>query len=42
MIFDSCRYDTLVKTRPKTIRKLGKLERRFSYASWTALRTTTC
>jgi len=36
VIFDSCRYDTLVKARPKTIRKLGKLERRFSYASWTA------
>ena len=36
VIFDSCRYDTLVQARPKTIRKLGKLERRFSYASWTA------
>jgi len=36
VIFDSCRYDTLVKARPKTIRKLGKLECRFSYASWTA------
>jgi hypothetical protein len=36
VIFDSCRYDTLVKARPKNIRKLGRLERRFSYASWTA------
>ena len=36
VIFDSCRYDTLVEARPKTIRKLGKLERRYSYASWTA------
>ena len=36
VIFDSCRYDTLVKARPKTIRKLGKLECRFAYASWTA------
>jgi hypothetical protein len=36
VIFDSCRYDTLVKARPKTIRRLGKLERRFTYASWTA------
>jgi len=36
VIFDSCRYDTFVEARPKTIRKLGKLECRFSYASWTA------
>ena len=36
IIFDSCRYDTFVQARPKTIPKLGKLERRFSYASWTA------
>jgi hypothetical protein len=36
VIFDSCRYDTFVQARPTTIRKLGKLERRFSYASWTA------
>jgi hypothetical protein len=36
VIFDSCRYDTFMKARPKTIRKLGKVERRFSYASWTA------
>ena len=36
IIFDSCRYDSFVRARPKTIRKLGKLERRWSYASWTA------
>ncbi len=36
VIFDSCRYDTFMKARPKTIKKLGKVERRFSYASWTA------
>jgi hypothetical protein len=36
VILDSCRYDTFVKARPKTIRKLGPLERRWSYASWTA------
>src|SRR5947209_2780525 len=36
IVFDSCRHDTMVKARPKTIRMLGKLERRFSYASWTA------
>lgn len=36
VIFDSCRYDSFVKARPKTIRQLGRLERRWSYASWTA------
>lgn len=34
--FDSCRHDTLVEARPKAIARLGPLERRFSYASWTA------
>jgi hypothetical protein len=36
IIFDSCRYDTLVEARPRTISKLGTIEQRFSYASWTA------
>ena len=36
IIFDSCRYDTLVRARPKTIRKLGAVEKRWSYASWTS------
>src|ERR1043165_5488897 len=36
VILDSCRFDTFVDANPKTIQKLGKLERRFSYASWTA------
>jgi hypothetical protein len=37
VIFDSCRYDSLVKARPKHIRGLGKkVECRWSYASWTA------
>lgn len=36
IIFDSCRYDTFVEARPKTILKLGELEQRWSYASWTA------
>src|SRR5436309_868510 len=36
IIFDSCRYDSFVAARPKTIRKLGRVERRWSYASWTA------
>ena len=36
VIFDSCRYDAFLRARPKIIRKLGKVERRWSYASWTA------
>jgi hypothetical protein len=36
VIFDSCRYDAFIKARPKTMRKLGKVEKRWSYASWTA------
>lgn len=36
IVFDSCRYDSFVRARPKTIRKLGALEKRWSYASWTA------
>jgi Sulfatase len=36
VILDSCRFDSFVAADPKTIQKLGKLERRFSYASWTA------
>ena len=36
IIFDSCRYDSLVEARPRTICKLGTLEQRWSYASWTA------
>ena len=34
--FDSCRYDTLLAARPTAIARLGALQRRFSYASWTA------
>jgi sulfatase-like protein len=36
IIFDSCRYDSFVEARPKTIKKLGAIEQRWSYASWTA------
>jgi hypothetical protein len=36
VVFDSCRYDSLQAARPKSIRKLGKVESRWSYASWTA------
>lgn len=34
--FDSCRYDSFVAARPKTISRLGTVERRWSYASWTS------
>src|SRR5437762_2490571 len=34
--FDSCRYDTFVEAKPKYIKRLGELEKRWSYASWTA------
>jgi len=36
VVFDSCRFDTFMKARPRVIPKLGTVERRWSYASWTA------
>jgi hypothetical protein len=36
VVFDSCRFDSLVAARPRHILKLGELELRWSYASWTA------
>jgi hypothetical protein len=35
---DSCRYDSFMEAAPKTITKLsgGKVEKRYTYASWTA------
>ncbi len=36
IILDSCRYDSFTAARPATMRKLGRLEKRWSYASWTA------
>jgi hypothetical protein len=36
VVFDSCRYDSFMRARPKTMKKLGKVERRWSYASWTS------
>ena len=35
IVFDSCRYDSLMRARPATIKKLGQVERRWSYATWT-------
>src|ERR1700761_9599012 len=36
IIFDSCRFDSFQAAQPKTMLKLGELEKRWSYASWTA------
>jgi len=36
VVFDSCRYDSFMQVRPCTIKKLGKTEKRWSYASWTS------
>ncbi len=36
IVFDSCRYDVFVEARPKVMAKLGKIEKRWAYASWTA------
>jgi hypothetical protein len=33
---DSCRWDSFVAAEPKVITKLGKVEKRYTYASWTA------
>lgn len=36
VVFDSCRYDSFTRARARTIGKLGRVERRWSYASWTS------
>ena len=36
VILDSCRYDSFMAAQPKVIAKLGKVEKRYSYAGWTA------
>lgn len=36
VIFDSCRFDSFMEANPRTIMKLGEVEKRWSYASWTA------
>lgn len=36
VVFDSCRYDSFLRARPRVMRKLGRVERRWSYASWTS------
>ena len=36
LILDSCRYDSFAQANPKVMQKVGTLQRRWSYASWTA------
>ena len=36
VILDSLRYDSWMAANPKTMSKLGKVEKRYTYASWTA------
>src|SRR5262245_3192112 len=36
VVLDSCRYDSFMAAAPKIISRLGVVERRWSYASWTA------
>jgi hypothetical protein len=36
VIFDSCRYDSFLTAAPKVMQKLGVIEQRWSYTSWTA------
>lgn len=36
IILDSCRFDSFMKAKPTFMNKLGTLQRRWSYASWTA------
>lgn len=35
VVLDSCRYDTFMEAAPPTLLRLGTVERRWSYASWT-------
>ncbi len=36
LILDSCRYDSFLRASPVHLSALGAIERRYSYASWTA------
>ncbi len=36
VVLDSCRFDTFLEAAPATLNRLGTVERRWSYASWTA------
>jgi len=36
VVLDSCRYDALIKADSSCLSRLGEIQRRWSYASWTA------
>lgn len=36
IVLDSCRFDTFVQARPRHMTRLGEVQRRVSYATWTA------
>ncbi len=36
VVLDSCRWDTFAEAAPESMMSLGTLEKRYSYASWTA------
>ena len=36
VVLDSCRYDSFMAAAPRTLSRLGEVECRWSYASWTA------
>lgn len=36
LVLDSCRYDSFAKARKPNMDRLGQIERRYSYASWTS------
>ena len=36
VVLDSCRYDSFMAANPRVMSKLGRVERRYSYASWTS------
>jgi hypothetical protein len=36
LVLDSLRYDTCLEAAPKNLARIGEIERRYSYATWTA------
>lgn len=36
IILDSCRFDSFIEAKTKNFTKIGKIEKRYSYASWTS------
>src|SRR5262249_44356595 len=36
LILDSCRFDSFVAAKPSVMSRLGPIERRWTYATWTA------